>query len=180
MASAMAVCSPVYNVDAAGTEQDAGLICWTKFSCGRLPIVPPARELFLGREFAPCRFPSADSPAPILQRLPPSTREPPYPERFPLRGDVRSAAAVLPTAFPQGDARSPARSAVSGCATSVRATLRSGFLLHRSPIASPSPQTETIVNFLSIGGERSSAGRASVCGTEGRGFKSHRSPQLSY
>ena len=26
-------------------------------------------------------------------------------------------------------------------------------------------------------GERSSAGRASVCGTEGRGFKSHRSPQ---
>jgi hypothetical protein len=27
------------------------------------------------------------------------------------------------------------------------------------------------------GGERSSAGRASVCGTEGRGFKSHRSPQ---
>jgi hypothetical protein len=29
-------------------------------------------------------------------------------------------------------------------------------------------------------GERSSAGRASVCGTEGRGFKSHRSPQLTY
>src|SRR5579871_4138293 len=27
------------------------------------------------------------------------------------------------------------------------------------------------------GGERSSVGRASVCGTEGRGFKSHRSPQ---
>jgi hypothetical protein len=30
------------------------------------------------------------------------------------------------------------------------------------------------------GGERSSAGRASVCGTEGRGFKSHRSPHLTY
>src|SRR5208282_5568788 len=29
-------------------------------------------------------------------------------------------------------------------------------------------------------GERSSAGRASVCGTEGRGFKSHRSPQLPF
>jgi hypothetical protein len=29
---------------------------------------------------------------------------------------------------------------------------------------------------FSPGGERSSAGRASVCGTEGRGFKSHRSP----
>jgi hypothetical protein len=28
-------------------------------------------------------------------------------------------------------------------------------------------------------GERSSAGRASVCGTEGRGFKSRRSPQNS-
>src|SRR6266481_5077156 len=28
------------------------------------------------------------------------------------------------------------------------------------------------------GGERSSAGRASVCGTEGRGFKPRRSPQL--
>ena len=32
----------------------------------------------------------------------------------------------------------------------------------------------------SIGGERSSAGRASVCGTEGRGFKSRRSPQTSF
>src|SRR2546427_10698556 len=32
----------------------------------------------------------------------------------------------------------------------------------------------------SSGGERSSAGRASVCGTEGRGFKSRRSPQNSF
>jgi hypothetical protein len=31
--------------------------------------------------------------------------------------------------------------------------------------------------IISKCGERSSAGRASVCGTEGRGFKSHRSPQ---
>jgi hypothetical protein len=31
--------------------------------------------------------------------------------------------------------------------------------------------------LASYGGERSSVGRASVCGTEGRGFKSHRSPQ---
>src|SRR5271154_4354180 len=30
----------------------------------------------------------------------------------------------------------------------------------------------------SLGGERSSAGRASVCGTEGRGFKPRRSPQF--
>src|ERR1700720_1940873 len=36
-----------------------------------------------------------------------------------------------------------------------------------------------VLNCLqSIGGERSSAGRASVCGTEGRGFKPRRSPQL--
>src|SRR6185437_7180042 len=31
--------------------------------------------------------------------------------------------------------------------------------------------------LVARGGERSSVGRASVCGTEGRGFKSHRSPQ---
>jgi hypothetical protein len=38
-----------------------------------------------------------------------------------------------------------------------------------------------VLNCLqSIGGERSSAGRASVCGTEGRGFKSRRSPQNSF
>jgi hypothetical protein len=30
---------------------------------------------------------------------------------------------------------------------------------------------------LAFAGERSSAGRASVCGTEGRGFKPRRSPQ---
>src|ERR1700674_4730198 len=37
---------------------------------------------------------------------------------------------------------------------------------------------ERVLNCLqSIGGERSSAGRASVCGTEGRGFKPRRSPQ---
>ena len=39
---------------------------------------------------------------------------------------------------------------------------------------------ETMLNCLqSACGERSSAGRASVCGTEGRGFKSRRSPQSS-
>src|SRR5271165_1908191 len=30
--------------------------------------------------------------------------------------------------------------------------------------------------MIPLGGERSSAGRASVCGTEGRGFKPRRSP----
>ena len=39
---------------------------------------------------------------------------------------------------------------------------------------SPAPHRRAIIF---PGGERSSAGRASVCGTEGRGFKSHRSPQ---
>jgi hypothetical protein len=34
--------------------------------------------------------------------------------------------------------------------------------------------------FIRNSGERSSAGRASVCGTEGRGFKSHRSPQTFF
>ena len=38
---------------------------------------------------------------------------------------------------------------------------------------------KNVLNCLqSTCGERSSAGRASVCGTEGRGFKSHRSPHL--
>ena len=37
-----------------------------------------------------------------------------------------------------------------------------------------------VVVTLDHGGERSSAGRASVCGTEGRGFKPRRSPQFPF
>jgi hypothetical protein len=39
------------------------------------------------------------------------------------------------------------------------------------------PKKIVLNSLQPYGGERSSAGRASVCGTEGRGFKSHRSPQ---